>query len=356
MLTKLKKLLFAFIIFYILQIINYPIYADIENTENIEIGEIAKVTALEKLSIITGTPYFNNITTTDSVSKDGQVRWLAGSDGSSDDRIVRSYDKITYNLLVRIGIKDQYSEIKSIDGGRLCFECIIPENQLEYTYWSMPNPNWTTVISRNIKVDDKKYRYITGYWDFINIIPGQISISFDLMTCGAENGSQVSPEFKVWLDKNTESEKMSYIPETIYISSKPSYNIGFNKNEVITEWSYEDLDGNGTSETLGKKYTVPIYLDCTRTTASQTQISLKGMQNPTSDFNFNIELELKKIIANNGQQVNMNNELKPIFINFESTSARDEIDKWWYSKLRVGELSIQKTNNARKIKSNCLRI
>ena len=150
----------------------------------VAVGTAAKVTALEIISTVTGTSSFDAITTTDSQNTDGTVTWTAGNDTSDSDRVVRSYDRVTYNLLVTYGIKDAYSSITNLSGGRICFECTIPENQLDNAYWAKSDPDWTTSISASA-INGKKYRKITGYIDLTTsttTIPGQKSLSFDLMT------------------------------------------------------------------------------------------------------------------------------------------------------------------------------
>lgn len=348
----LKKVIYIILSILLIQVLNPLIYVKADSTQvaNSQIGEIAKITELKTTSIITGTSSFDSEGEKNSQNSDGSVMWTAGNDTSENDRVVRSYDQVTYNLLVTFGMKDEYSEIKSLKGGILHFECIIPDNQLNNAYWIEPTANWATSINSSKVIDGMKYRYITGYYNLTTqetTIPGQVSLNFNLRTLGVENGSQIKPIFTAWLEGNLEDEKVSFSPETIYISSKPSYNVRLEK--ASSQWSYQDFDGDGIAETLGKLYTIPLELRYSMyTETSNIGKRINGLQNPTGDFSFNINLRLKKVNAQTGEEEYLEERIKPIFLEY-----KDEcIDQIRYPKdvgFKYGKLKIIDNGNNKLI-------
>ena len=342
---KNSKMIFILFLILLLELINPTNYSHADDIKN---GEIAKITNIETTSIITGTPTFDSNESYDSQNADGSVKWKAGNDSSNSDRVVRTYDKVTYNLLVTFGMKDEYSEIKSLKGGRLYFECIIPNNQLNNAYWTESNLSNITITSWSKVLDGKKYRYLKGYYDLpkeVTTIPGQVSMSFSLITTGVENGSEIKPVFKMWIDGNIEEDSSSYSPDTVYISAKPNYNILL--GVASSKWSNQDLNGDGIKETLGKTYTIPLWLYFSKCTESSKNIHVKGVQNPTSDFNFNIEMILKKKSAQTGVEEITN--IKPVFLGYTDSTKEfieNNIANYKLMGFEGGKLKFEKINNS----------
>lgn len=290
-------------------------------------GEVAKVASLEVTSILTGTESFDAETVTDSVNEDGTVAWTAGNDISENDDVVRSNDSITYNLLANLEIKDLYSNIKNLSGGRLYFKISIPENQYENAQIFIDSLSWATY-----KKESNQKRVVEGYYDLPTSsisIPGQISISFKVGTFGVENGSVISPSIDVWLEGNTNDEKISYKSKPIYISSRANFNVRIVDGER-TRWDYQDLDGDGEKETLGKIFNLQyavFYSNSSDEEEADSAKVLKGLKNSTGDFNFDINMSMIKTIAETGEQEDITDRVTPILISYNHNSADKIVDK-----------------------------
>ena len=337
-----------------------PVIVTSDTGEEVIVGEVAKVTALEEISVLTGTSDFDAETTVDSSNLDGTVTWTAGNDISVNDNIVRSNDHISYDLLVTMGMKDENSDIKSLYGGRIYFKCTIPEEQFDNAQFVVESFYWATS-----KTFTNSNRTVEGYYDLPNnvvSIPGQISLSFVVGTFGMENGSEVSPEVEVWLDQNSEEEKIEYKSETIYISSKSNFNARIVDGK-INKWDYQDLDGDGEKETLGRVYTLQYAVFSSNSDAekdSSTTKRLKGLKDVTGNINLDINLSVNKVIAETNEKEDITERVQPLIISYNQdvaseikpsyTTSYSRLSDSWEIEYTKGEQSVQLENNIIKVK------
>ncbi|MBO5476709.1 MAG: MucBP domain-containing protein [Clostridia bacterium] len=319
-----------------------PVIVTSDTGEEVVVGDVAKVTSLEITSILTGTSEFDSETTTDSSNADGTVTWTAGNDISENDMVVRSNDEVSYNLLATLGMKDPNSDIKSLYGGRIYFKCTIPEEQFNNAQFITSSFYWATS-----KTVSNSNRTVEGYYDLPTStvsIPGQISLSFRVGTFGVENGTEITPQIDVWLDQNTDDEKVTYKSAPVYISSKSNFNariVDGNK----TQWSYQDLDGDGEAETLGKLYTLQYAVFTSNSDSendSNSKKNLKGLKNPTGDINLNIDLSVNKVVAETGEGEDITERLTPILIDYNDDKADQITEKNGGDYERLSEYNIKK--------------
>ena len=207
----------------------------------------------------------------------------AGKDNSADDKYLRSFDTVTYN----IGLK--FAKRTDTDSTKLRFLLIIPEGKNNAQF----EPNSFLWVKQNsadyiYNTANSDYQFITGSYslsetDFAQDAQGLFIRSIVVRALKMQNGDELRPIFIFWLDGNTppwgddenaptaDSVDLDWItniidereeyndnpclqhgkeyqvicPDEVIISAAPSYNISLVKGSCSTRY-YADFSQNSS--------------------------------------------------------------------------------------------------------------
>lgn len=158
-----------------------------------------------------------------------------GNDSSNKNRIVRSFDAITYNVDIKLKVNEEkYTDLvgKRFTGGYLYIEATLNEDN--NSSWKTTEMTWlkTNAVS---KVDGKKlYVVITLNSDeeinskIIKDLPFVVNASY------TQNEKTILPTIKVWLKGNTDDEKKDVTGiEQVKVTATENYNVKIKKGDKL---------------------------------------------------------------------------------------------------------------------------
>lgn len=248
-------------------------------------GENSYVSSISITNIITGTSPFNQSETADCQNSDGTVKWKSGNDESENDKIVRSFDKIKYNLDANLAIIEGSTTSSSLKGGTICIKAEFSDQTLEnMVKWDMSSMSWatTSTLSDNGLVFEASYEMSK---DTINV-PAIKNFELSLNTLGISNGKEITPKITMWIKDNDTSLYKTIETETTYASAEPRYNIKLTRNTDFAKRVQVDY-GNGN--TSGRMYGYGFILQLYNNDASY---GLKGIELPKGNISFDINLQM----------------------------------------------------------------
>jgi len=184
------------------------------------------------------------------------VEWVAGSDGSDNNLIVRSFDTVTYQLSYTIEKEKQ-------DAGEKEENEEDPEEELlkdgmTYKLWisaDLPYESEQAIFDgtgldyfqySTVRKDGKSYQRITGYWEKTYSEEGTAeseSVPFVLKVGNLKNGETIRPDFKVWVGGNAWNEENPAGAESqrITVSAQSAYNLRLKRNSELSYTGYFNL-------------------------------------------------------------------------------------------------------------------
>ncbi len=236
-----------------------------------------------------------------------------GNDSSEENDIVRSFDQVTWTIENTFALNG--AEAQSYSGGTLYFEAKLPSDKFnsETAGWDLSSMAWI----ENAKLSSDKMT-LTGYYklnpDAITI-PGKQTLVFVANIFGASNGTEFQPEFKLWLNGNSDNEKVAVQSQNITVSAAPNYNIRLIRNGNCENRSTFNVDGN---EVTGRIYGYALLYQLYNTNSSK---KLKGIEYPTGDITFDINMNLTKKPAESSTETDISDEVTPILWNYQLAGA-----------------------------------
>ena len=305
-----KKQIFIFIAIIILLltitlILNYNKITEYKNNiirtdeltkgENAQIGEKAIVTSVQEVKRITGTTPFD--------SNDEP-----GNDSSETNNIVRSFDEITWNLDLTLGLKSGTTET-SLTGGKINLKADLPADTADVVEWDLDSMSW--IENGNVSEDGKT---LTGSYTLPSTeitIPGKQTLEFVLKTEGIGNGTEIIPTFEFNLEGNNDDEKYTYTGNKIKASSTTRYNIELKSNEsqLSNKTTVDYGNGNTRGRMYGYGFTVQLYND-------SVEKGLKGLEYPEGEITFDIDLKMQRTKENSSEREDITNDCTPILWNY----------------------------------------
>ena len=263
-------------------------------SESAQIGEKAIVTSAQEVKRITGTAPFD--------SNDEP-----GNDSSETNDIVRSFDEITWNLDLTLGLKSGTTET-SLTGGKINLKVDLPEDTADVVEWNLESMSW--IENGNVSEDGKT---LTGSYTLQNTeitIPGKQTLEFVLKTEGIGNGTEIVPTFEFNLEGNNDDETYIFVGKTIRTSSTAKYNIELKYNSDLANKTTVNY---GIGDTRGRMYgygfTVQLYND-------NVEKGLKGLEYPEGEITFDIDLKMQRTKENSSELEDITNECTPILWNY----------------------------------------
>ena len=230
-----------------------------------------------------------------------------GNDSSEDNNIVRSFDQVTWtveNTMVLNG-----NEADSYSGGRIYFEAVLPDVfTSETAKWDLDSMAWI----ENAKVSSDGLT-LTGYYQMgtENItVPGKQTLVFVVKILGAKNGIEFQPQFKFWLNGNSEESYKEFNIGKIIVSAAPNYNIKLVRNGDCASRTTVNIDGK---DITGRMYGYALVYQLYNQNIDK---GLKGIEYPTGDITLDLEMIFKKKASQGGGYTDITNESTPILWNY----------------------------------------
>ena len=279
-----------------------------EEDEKIEVYENGSAILTDDAAIITSASVANRTTGTAPFDTDDEP----GNDSSPDNDVIRSFDKITWEIEAYMEINNtghgseeanQYSQFR---GGIINIEASLPEEYAGLVKWSLEDMTWakeTGTVSEDGLTFTAQYQMLeTGI-----TVPGKQTLSVVLQVLGAGNNTEINPSFKLWMqgnESNKENEGYEAIEiqdnlGAITVSAKGGYNIKIANNSYCTTKTNIDF-GDGKGEVTGRIYGYGVILQLY---GDNEEKGLKGIEAPKGDITFDINMKLEMVETIDGRQV-----------------------------------------------------
>lgn len=236
------------------------------------------------------------------------AEWVPGDDSGSTNMLVRTFDQMSYPLVVTTETVD--GEIKPAAGAvyRVWVEITLPASPEEASFVEnglLGSGNEAlkayTVTTENR--DGKTVQILRGYWERSaeNNQGGNISGTIAVKIRGMKNGDTIKPEFSSWVQGNADNaEKPARCSSPcMTVSAAPKYNVTLDYNKDMSYTGNFNLDtgeeaAKGVPETeggnvvygtmLGYGVTVELYNDV-------QEKGLKGIEIPADGLEFDLSLK-----------------------------------------------------------------
>ncbi len=248
-----------------------------------------------------------------------------GNDSSDHNRIVRSYDSITYTLAVT---SEGYTPDAYYKKGYIHFRFVLPagKEQVQFDIGSMGWMSAGTGTDYDYKLIQEErdgqtvqVLYASKYLDpeeagISNALPViEQTVNVTLLVSGMKNAEVIAPEFYAWMDHNItegtcpehEKEEVAHVkPESIKVSAAPSYNIkietGSEPAASVFDFDKgtEDAPNKGKGKKTGALFQYGISLELLNT--GDENKGLRGIEMPQGDITFDIELGSSYRYGNEG--------------------------------------------------------
>lgn len=272
----------------------------------------------------------------------------AGNDANAENRIVRTFDTVTYNFLANMkpwNNKDTYRE------ARVKMEFVLPAAKEEAEFdtaamaWMDDTEGYRPIVTEEMRVIDGEetfcqvltcYKHLIPSENNLSVIPGQFGENVTIQVKAATNGRVIAPIFSAamehgaWdgaceneehqIDGQPAVEKKTIKPDPVTVTAAPKYNI-----QIKGDGSYKDAfdfsTGNdlalnkdkGTVEgrLLKAGITIQLYND-------NESKGLKGIDLPKGPITFELELSSKYSVNvpqdgyQEGQQLDVTGDYTPL--------------------------------------------
>lgn len=234
----------------------------------------------------------------------------AGNDISETDNVVRSFDEIRWTIETTMGLKDN-STVANVTGGYLNIEVTLPESCANVVKWDIDSMSWTegtAVISEDGRTFSAKYHMSED----VATVPGKQNVELVLKVLGAVNNLEINPEFKLWIEGNSDNEK--YVlsdTDSVKVSAVPNYNIELKRNSYTSTKATVNYDGE---DKTGRIYGYSVVLQLYNENESK---GVKGVEIPKGDINFDINLKLERTIEGTSTLEDITDVCTPILWNYK---------------------------------------
>ena len=233
------------------------------------------------------------------------VSWHPGDDSSVNNKLVRSFDDITYVLNYSV-MGDPPQEAYTTDYHtrlriRAVLHCSPEEASFDITGLSNAG------IVSGVDESGNPIQTLTGYWSK-TITPkmmgagGQSELQQEnivVKVYSMENGSLIKPEFEMWFEGNNYSLRPKCSPETVTVSAAPKYNVSIMSNPDLCRTIGYDKATKSQISRVNSEDTNPDHINCTVTGFGITlQLyndpsikGLKGIEIPKDEIEFDLSFK-----------------------------------------------------------------
>ena len=231
-----------------------------------------------------------------------------GNDSSEDNNIVRSFDQVTWTVENTMVLNS--SDTTGYTGGRIYFEATLPDTFTSETIkWDLDSMGWI----ENAKVSSDGLT-LTGYYSMSNeeiTIPGKQTLIFVTKVLGAKNGLELQPNITLWLNGNQNEDYYNIIPEKVYVSAAPKYNVKLVRNSNCATRTTVNIDGE---DITGRMYGYALVYQLYNENIGK---GLKGIEYPSGEINLDLEMIFQKQDSNSGEITDITDEVTPILWNYQ---------------------------------------
>lgn len=263
----------------------YDVYSALTEAQQEKVANAVKLMALEPfwsmqaledLPAVTGDEaYVTDISITNIV--DGTAPWddndNAGNDSSEQNRIVRTFDTVTYNFAVQLASYEGASYSKA----RVKLEIVLPLTPEQAVFdqsamaWMDQAAGYTPVLAaetRNIDGMDTQCQVLTCYKELLpigghlSVVPGSFGENVTINVKSMKNGDTFAPIFSACMEYGTwdgscaehkKAEKVTVEADKVTVSAAPKYNIQISGRSLYKS-TFDFSSGNATAQSYGDGY------------------------------------------------------------------------------------------------------
>lgn len=235
----------------------------------------AEVTGIRVLSVVDGTEPFD---------EDDDP----GNDSGSENGIVRSFDSVNYTLAYTMGLHETDFDYFT-EGDVWCrFELPVSASEAVFDVDAMAwmvDPQLETQPDRTILT----CRRHVDCGDYTSAIPGAGTLSVIVKVQGMANGSEIIPEFSMWMDGNPEDCIRTLEADPLTVSAAPRYNIGIFPSQYQSPAGTYDLTSGEAAPggQGGKIYSAGLVVQLKN---DRVEKGLRGLELPQGDITFDLEM------------------------------------------------------------------
>ena len=230
-----------------------------------------------------------------------------GNDSSASNKIVRSFDKISYDVELTMSLKEGHET--SENGGKIFVEANLPESLANLVKWDVDSMSWLNG-SGVVSEDGTK---LTGTYTMDEntvATAGKQSVRLVLQVWGAGNGTEITPTFNFSLEGNEDSEKFGITADRVIVSATAKYNVQLDRNrDLETKTTVDYGNGDTRGRMYGYGFTLQLYND-------EESKGLKGLEYPKGEISFDIDLKLERSVEGSNIKEDITDEATPILWNY----------------------------------------
>ena len=242
-----------------------------------------------------------------------------GNDISSADNIVRTFDKVVYNVKSTFSINGENPDtanVLSYTGGILHVKCVVPntaqtnDGKVRWDIESLGLNAQNVVLSTDGLTLDFDYIFEKN----TTTIPGNRTLPIPLSISKASNGTQITPTFTTYLTGNTQAQAKSVTDTPVVVSASPNYNVQLIRNTSISKKASLPVNGK-TVDGRMYGYGISIQLD---NRGSAINKGLKGLEVPNGEITFDLDyLVQKEAVPGSGILTDVTAAMSPILWNYK---------------------------------------
>lgn len=262
-----------------------------------------------------------------------------GNDTSGDNRIVRTFDYINYNIEYTTGLADI---TQTVDSANIRIESVLnySPKQVEFNTdtlsWCLDRTitYYYTDGSYSTAYDSSKdviKQVLTGYRRLensseVNNIPGTGTLTLGLYVKAAQNGDIVNPQTTLWVEGNSEEKKVALDTPDVTVSAAPKYNVELRYSGGNNYLGYFNLDEGSVSTTKqdgyvrGRLESYSVTLQLYNDSAAK---GLKGLEFPQGDITY--DLQISTLL--NGTDVTNDHDYTPYLWDYIENTTSTRVGK-----------------------------
>ena len=263
----------------------YEAYSALMEVQQEKVTNAAKLMALEPLWSAQTLEEFPPLTddsarvsgiTVKNIS-DGTAPWdsddAAGNDSSEQNKIVRTFDTVTYNFEVQM---ESYNNI-SYSEARVKLEFVLPLTEDQATFdqgamaWMDQTAGYAPVLTtetRNISGVDTScqvltcYKYLLPSANHPSVVPGSFGENVTVNVKSMKNGDTFAPIFSAAMEYGAwdgdcathgKQEKFTVTADEVRVTAAPKYNIRIGSTSSYKS-TFDFNSGNNIAQTYGDGY------------------------------------------------------------------------------------------------------
>ena len=248
----------------------------------------------------------------------------AGNDSGTTNKIVRTFDTVTYNFTVTMGSYENgiYSE------ARVKLEFVLPLTADQATFdqgamaWMDQAEGYAPVLTTETRTIDGKetqcqvltcYKQLLPSGEHPSVVPGTFGEMVVVNVKSMKNGDTFAPIFSACMEYGTwegdcsthnQTEKATVVADKVTVSAAPKYNIriaGTSSYKSIFDFS----TGNGTAQAYGDGYNkgnvtgrVAKYGIVVQLYNDNASKGMKGIELPKGNITFDLKVSSQYTINN----------------------------------------------------------